>query len=227
MTRARNTADEVSLITAKGDLLAGSASGVQSKLAVGTNNHVLTADSSTATGLKWGAVATTKSYSLLGTGTLTGATTVTVSGISGMDSIFVIFFATRIANTFGYQTVRINGDTASNYDTYGAVYRTQSTWSSGNFQSYDGTDNSAIYMSRVGDNTSSVGYGYLRIDGCNTAGTKIYQGVMGMTFPSGTDGPSQFHIGGVWNNSATVNSISMFSTSGNWNNGSFQVWGAA
>ena len=54
MTRARNTADEVSLITAKGDLLAGSASGVQSKLAVGTNGQALLADSTTSTGLKWG-----------------------------------------------------------------------------------------------------------------------------------------------------------------------------
>lgn len=213
-------------LTTKGDLFTFST--IPTRLAVGaTNGHVLTVDSTTATGLKYAAVATTKNFSLLNTGTLTGATTVTVSGISGIDSILVLFIGSSIANTFGYQTVRINSDTANNYDTYGAVYRTQSTWSSGNFQSYDGTDNSAIYMSRMGDNTSTVGYGYLRIDGCNTAGTKIYQGVMGMTFPSGTDGPSQFHIGGVWNNTATVSSISMFSTSGNWDAGTFQVWGAA
>jgi len=42
---------------AKGDLVVGSATNDASVLAVGTNNHVLTADSTTATGLKWAAPA--------------------------------------------------------------------------------------------------------------------------------------------------------------------------
>lgn len=41
------------LVDAKGDLLVGSAADTVSRLAVGSNNTVLTADSSTATGLKW------------------------------------------------------------------------------------------------------------------------------------------------------------------------------
>lgn len=45
------------LIDAKGDLLAGTAADTIARLAVGTNGHVLTADSSTATGLKWAAAA--------------------------------------------------------------------------------------------------------------------------------------------------------------------------
>lgn len=40
---------------AKGDLVVGSATNDAAVLAVGTNNHVLTADSSTSTGLKWAA----------------------------------------------------------------------------------------------------------------------------------------------------------------------------
>jgi hypothetical protein len=46
-------------IDAKGDLIAGTADNAFARLAVGTNNQVLIADSSTATGLKWGAVSTT------------------------------------------------------------------------------------------------------------------------------------------------------------------------
>ena len=41
----------------KGELLVGDGSGDPSALAVGTNNHVLTADSSEATGVKWAAIA--------------------------------------------------------------------------------------------------------------------------------------------------------------------------
>jgi len=40
-------------IDAKGDLVAGTGADAFARLAVGTNNQVLTADSSTATGLKW------------------------------------------------------------------------------------------------------------------------------------------------------------------------------
>jgi len=46
-------------IDAKGDLIAGTGADAFSRLAVGTNNQVLTADSSTATGLKWATPATT------------------------------------------------------------------------------------------------------------------------------------------------------------------------
>jgi hypothetical protein len=44
------------LFDAKGDLLAGTGADTVGKLTVGTNNYVLTADSSTATGLKWAEV---------------------------------------------------------------------------------------------------------------------------------------------------------------------------
>ena len=43
------------LIDAKGDLIAGTADDTAGRLAVGTNNYVLTADSGESTGLKWAA----------------------------------------------------------------------------------------------------------------------------------------------------------------------------
>jgi len=45
------------IIDAKGDLIVGSAADTPARLAVGTNGHILTADSSEATGLKWAAPA--------------------------------------------------------------------------------------------------------------------------------------------------------------------------
>jgi hypothetical protein len=45
------------IVDAKGDIIAASASDTVARLAVGANDTVLTADSSTATGLKWAAVA--------------------------------------------------------------------------------------------------------------------------------------------------------------------------
>ena len=52
------TAIENTTIDAKGDLLVGSAADTVGRLAVGTNGFYLSADSTTATGLKWAAVTT-------------------------------------------------------------------------------------------------------------------------------------------------------------------------
>jgi hypothetical protein len=44
------------IIDAKGDLIAGTAADTAGRLAVGTNNYVLTADSAETTGMKWAAI---------------------------------------------------------------------------------------------------------------------------------------------------------------------------
>jgi hypothetical protein len=50
------------IIDAKGDLIVGTAADTPARLAVGSNDQVLTADSSTATGLKWATAASGSSF---------------------------------------------------------------------------------------------------------------------------------------------------------------------
>jgi hypothetical protein len=63
-----NAAVAQSIVDAKGDLIAATAADTVSRLAVGTNGQVLTADSTAATGLKW---ATAGSGDLIKTGSAT------------------------------------------------------------------------------------------------------------------------------------------------------------
>jgi len=54
---AGDTAIQPTILDAKGDLIVATAADTPARLAVGSNDTVLTADSSTATGLKWAAPA--------------------------------------------------------------------------------------------------------------------------------------------------------------------------
>jgi hypothetical protein len=64
---------------AKGDLIGGTGADTFARLAVGANNTVLTADSSTATGLKWAAAAGGGKLLQVVQGTTTTATTINTS----------------------------------------------------------------------------------------------------------------------------------------------------
>jgi hypothetical protein len=68
------------IVDAKGDLIVATAADTVSRLAVGSNDQVLTADSSTSTGLKW-ATASSGGMTLISTTALSGAST-TISNIS-------------------------------------------------------------------------------------------------------------------------------------------------
>lgn len=74
------------LIDAKGDLIVGSAADAVARLAVGTNNHVLTADSSATNGVKWAALpasSPTNATALVGADQATTSTSYTDLTTSG------------------------------------------------------------------------------------------------------------------------------------------------
>jgi hypothetical protein len=96
---------------AKGDLVAGSATNDAAVLGVGTNDQVLTADSSTATGLKW-ATPAAGGMTLLSTTSLSGATT-TVSIGSGYTDLAVIVNDVTNDTANGVFRMAINGDTTN------------------------------------------------------------------------------------------------------------------
>jgi len=108
---------------AKGDLVVGSATNDASVLSVGTNDTVLTADSSTATGLKW-ATPASGGMTLINTGgtTLSGAS-VTISSIPGTyKNLQLIIRNYKPATNDKRLAFRLNSDSGSNrYATFATV----------------------------------------------------------------------------------------------------------
>lgn len=101
-----------SIVDAKGDIIAATAADTVSRLAVGTNDQVLTADSTAATGLKW-ATPASGGMTLLSTTSCSGATT-TVSGISGSyTNLQVVVEGVTNATGDGEFRVAINSSTGS------------------------------------------------------------------------------------------------------------------
>jgi len=136
MTRSRDTANIETILTTKGDIYAATAAYTPGRLGVGSNNQVLTADSTTSTGLKWSTL-TPSGLTLINTLTLSS----TGTGGATIDSVFTstyehyrIFLYTT-ANSNGTTNIafqlRAGGSTTtSNYKSqYGSLENT--TWSNG------------------------------------------------------------------------------------------------
>jgi len=105
-------ASATTVVTTKGDLLTYDTTAA--RLGVGANDTVLTADSSTATGLKW-ATPSAGGMTLLSTTTLTGST-VTVSSISSAYKNLFITIRNYLPSVDGGSIrIRVNGDTGTRY----------------------------------------------------------------------------------------------------------------
>lgn len=212
-------------IDAKGDLIAGTGADTFDRLAVGTNGQALLADSTTATGLKWGSASSTSAFSLLGTGTLTGAQTVTVSGISGQNKIYILIKGAGSGTQPTSVNVRPNNNTtAANYVAHGIYHTTPAAYATSNHIGNDNSGTQGFQISTGSTTTSAVTQGGFFIDGCNSTNVKpVY-------FVGGQDtGTSKilFNFFGLFKESATISSISLWNSNGNWTTGTFEVYGSA
>ena len=213
--------------TAKGDLFPATAADTVSRLAVGANDTVLTADSTAATGMKWAAAGGGgSSFSLLNAGgtALTAAATITVSGLSGYNRFVVMLVNASSANASSRLAIRMNADATAKYSSYGGLIYAAATYDAANFTKGYGTQNEWRIL-QMSSNTGSSSEATVTIEGANSSGIKMLSGVGGAT-GSGGEGQGTAFQGGYYDSATVISSISALSSDGNFDLGTMFIYGS-
>ena len=213
------TNDMATTIAAKGDLVAGTANDAYAALTVGANNTVLTADSSTATGLKW-STPDSGSMTLINTGgtTLSGAS-VTISSIpTTYKDLHLVIRGVRPATDGTDVLMRWNGDSATRYVRINGF----TSVGSQNFSTAWGSLKIVDDM----DNGTDTGLVWVHIqDYANATTWKSFWGysaVSDHTTPANLD--FNFYAG-TYNQTPAITSITLLPGSGNWTSGTAYLYG--
>ena len=201
-------------VDAKGDLIAGTADNTIARLAVGANDTVLTADSSTATGLKWATPAGSLSLVQIASGSWSGSS-VTISGLAAYDKI--IFQVSNI-DTSANSTVRarINGSTTADQ------YKITSVKNPSNSYSIDSLSYMPFNNAQTLDAAVPSGAHTMVFDNCKAAGFTQCFAINGYYDSTGANRNET--ISGVYINAANVASI-VFSPSSGTFAGDYVMWG--
>lgn len=201
---------------AKGDLVVGSATNDAAVLGVGSNDQVLTADSSTATGLKW-ATASSGGMTLLETLSLSGAS-VTSSTIAGTyKNLQIVVRNYKPATDAQPLRMRLNSDT-------GTSYRTFEAFAGGP----DAANSTVLAFTQDSDNSVSNSLAIANItDYANSSTYKIAH-FNTITTDSTTTTQVQTRFGyGVWYNTNAITTITFLPANGNFTSGSILIYGVS
>jgi hypothetical protein len=215
-----------STLTTTGDIYYASAANTPARLGIGSTDQVLKV---TAGIPAWATPAVSgTSWTLLNAGgtALTGAATVTVSGISGKNKIMVLVYNASSANTGSYIKLQLNTDTAGNYYFLGNTTNGPTSYANSQFSYLDGYGADGIYIGKMSNNATSAVMGYLLLDGCNTTGIKSVQASGGADWAS-AEQHRMFNLGGYYNSASTISSVSVNSSSGNLDSGTVYVYTSA
>jgi len=210
------TADQTPLTT-KGDLFGFDTA--DARIPVGTNGHILTADSTQSLGVKWAAPASAAlTLAQVATGSFSG-TSVTISSLSSYDTIILAMTGVTWGTGASNIRVRINSLTSSSYLKNG--FGVTSTRSAVN---QTGTSFALQDVGNQSHTDANNNYFYI-FTNCKNAGYTSVQGI-GRYVQSDTTTTAVSVNGVILSNEAVSSLVLATGDAYTFNAGTYTVWGA-
>jgi hypothetical protein len=152
---------------------------------------------------------------------LTGASTITISGITNANFLQVIVHQASSANASSDITMKINADGGSNYYRIGNLINEDAT----TINAAGSLTNDSLFLATLGASALDYVSASATIIGGNSAGRKVVNvnGSVGAGYGSSKGCWYQ----GQWIGSATISSISIISSTGNFDGGKVYVYASA
>ena len=211
-----------SIVDAKGDIITATADNTPARLAVGTNGQTLVADSTASTGLKWATPAgASASWSQLGVTATTSGTTVTVSGLSGYNQLYISLEGVSASSATASSWVRFNGDGGANYNMSQFTIRNSPVQVAGNYIS-GGTE---INLARIQTATNKMNGGIF-VNGANSSGKKFFQGLASCDDDLITVDIVKPNIMGIYDGTSVISSVSIYTSGTAFDAGNIRVYGS-
>jgi hypothetical protein len=208
-------------IDAKGDLVPGTGADTFSRLAVGANGTVLTADSAEATGLKWAAASGGLTWAAGGSGNLPSASSLSLS-ISSKESVIIRISNMSVTADAAFY-LRVNNSSSAVYDYNGYSHTTNTTVTTNYIKQINDTKFELNYPNGL-DFPNSDGTWYIRVDGCKNGGfVSMY--TTGMCKNVGVNNLA-ISFGGMFQTAGAVTSLDLILSSGSFDFGTYEWWAA-
>jgi hypothetical protein len=222
---ADTTVKALSPGTTAGDLDYYTSGTAKARLGIGTAGQVLQVNSG-ATAPEWAAPAGgTDTWTLLNTGgtALTGAATITVSGITS-SKLFIQIDGASSVNALSFIGLRFNADSTNNYNQSLSAYEVNGSYNKNAWYN-DTTTLSDVRFGRQGDEGSNTVSGFCILENCTSTSRKVWQHIGGGSASSAND--ARVYSGlGFYLGASAITSVSAISTSGNFDAGTIFVYGA-
>ena len=206
--------------TTAGDVDYYTSNTAKARLAIGSTGNILTVAGGVPT---WAAPAGgATSYALLNAGgtALTGATTITVSGLSGYNKLVAVIQGASTNAASNAISLRLNAATSDYNDRFGLAQST-ATYDPGFISG--ASNNDKIALANMSSSAASTVQGVATIDGANSSGIKIFTHMAG-AFGSGNN-QSFAAGGGTYTDANVISSISIISSGGNFDAGTIFIYG--
>jgi hypothetical protein len=203
------------IVDAKGDIIAATAADTVARLAVGTNDQVLTADSTAATGLKW-ASAAAGGMTSIATGSLSGASTSITSIAGTYKNLQLIISAPAATSNFNLR-IQFNTDTGGNYRH--SLFSNLAT----SITNQAGGTSALITPDTLLSNGAVYGFALVVDDYASSSHWKhfVFNG------NANTNTPTPFVTMGVggWASTSAITSIQILTSAGTFNGGTYTLYG--